>query len=106
MTETLTKSFLFKGLDANTISKIIESNPPKITGYKRNDLIYPSQSNDEVVGFVIQGKCEIRTPRTDSQKTVINVLSPGDSFGILSVFSNDDFPTEVYATVNSEVLFF
>ena len=106
MTEILAKSFLFKGLDQKTISKIIESNPPKITGYKRNDLIYPSQSPDEAVGFVIQGKCEIRTLRADSGKTVINILSPGDSFGILSVFSDDDFPTEVYATVNSYVLFF
>lgn len=106
MTEILAKSFLFKGLDQKTISKIIESNPPKITGYKRNDLIYPSQSPDEAVGFVIQGKCEIRTLRADSGKTVINILSPGDSFGILSVFSDDDFPTEIYATVNSTVLFF
>ena len=106
MTEILAKSFLFKGLDQKTISKIIESNPPKITGYKRNDLIYPSKSPDEAVGFVIHGKCEIRTLRADSGKTVINILSPGDSFGILSVFSGDDFPTEIYAAVNSTVLFF
>lgn len=106
MTEILSKSFLFKGLDTKTLSGIIEANQPKINSYKRNDLIYPNQNPEEAVGFIMQGNCEIRKPRTDSGKTVINILSPGDSFGILSVFSDDDFPTEVYATVNSTVLFF
>lgn len=106
VTEILSKSFLFKGLDSKTLSGIIEANQPKINNYKRNDLIYPNQNPEEAVGFIIQGKCEIRKPRTDSGKTVINILSPGDSFGILSVFSDDDFPTEVYATVNSTVVFF
>ena len=106
MTEILSKSFLFKGLDSKTLTGIIEANQPKIYSYKRNDLIYPNQNPEEAVGFIIQGKCEIRKPRTDSRKTVINILSPGDSFGILSVFSDDNFPTEIYATVNSTVLFF
>ena len=106
MTEILSKSFLFKGLDSKTLTGIIEANQPKIYSYKRNDLIYPNQNPEEAVGFIIQGKCEIRKPRTDSRKTVINILSPGVSFGILSVFSDDNFPTEIYATVNSTVLFF
>ena len=106
MTEILSKSFLFKGLDSKTLTGIIEANQPKIYSYKRNNLIYPNQNPEEAVGFIIQGKCEIRKPRTDSGKTVINILSPGDSFGILSVFSDDNFPTEIYATVNSTVLFF
>ena len=106
MTEILSKTFLFKDLDATTLSKILEENTPRIRKYKRGELIYPSHDEGESVGFVINGKCEIRKPRVDSGKTVINILSTGDSFGILSVFLDDDFPTEVYATVNSTVLFF
>ena len=106
MTDILAKSFLFKDLDDIMISKILEENPPQIKSYKRGELIYPSYNNDEAVGLVIHGRCEIRKPRVDSGKTVINILTSGDSFGILSVFSNDDFPTEIYASVNSTILYF
>ena len=82
MKEILSKSFLFKGLDSKTLSGIIEANQPKINSYKRNDLIYPNQNPEEAVGFIIQGKCEIRKPRTDSGKTVINILSPTNSPGL------------------------
>jgi CRP-like cAMP-binding protein len=106
MTEILAKSFLFRGLDIKTVSHIIKEISPQQKTYKRNDLIYPSPNDKEAVGFVIQGKCEIRKPRSDSGKTVINILSPGDSFGILSVFSDEEFPTEIYASVNCSILFF
>ena len=106
MTEILVESFLFRGLDIKTITHIIKEIPPQQKTYKRNDLIYPSPNDKEAVGFVIQGKCEIRKPRSDSGKTVINILSPGDSFGILSVFSDEEFPTEIYASVNCSILFF
>lgn len=106
MTEILAKSFLFRGLDIKTVSHIIKEISPQQKTYKRNDLIYPSPNDKEAVGFVIQGKCEIRKPRSDSGKTVINILSPGDSFGILSVFLDEEFPTEIYASVNCSILFF
>ena len=106
MTEILSKSFLFRDMAGTTLEEIIKANPPTIKSYKRGEMIYPGEANDEGVGFIIQGKCEVRISGTDSGKTVLNILSPGDSFGILSVFSDDDFPTEVYAAVNSTVLFF
>ena len=40
------------------------------------------------------------------KSTVLNILGPGDSFGILSVYSAEDFPTKIYATKNSEIAFF
>lgn len=59
-----------------------------------------------MVGFVLSGRCEIGLNRGEGSKTVLNILSEGDSFGVLSVYSDDEFPTRVYATKNSEILFF
>ena len=106
ITRILQGSFIFSGLTESETQEILNENPPNVRCFKRGELIYSSANGEGSVGFVLSGRCEIRLDRGDRGKTVLNILSEGDSFGILSVFSGDEFPTHIYATKNSEILFF
>ena len=103
-TEILRESFLFSEIANNTLLKILNDFPPKVISFKRGELVY-SSFGDAMVGFILSGRCEIRLDRKNN-KTVLNVLGEKDSFGILSVYSAEEYPTKIYATKNSRVLFF
>ena len=103
-TEILRESFLFSEIANDTLVKILNDFPPKVIGFKRGELVY-SSLGDAMVGFILSGRCEIRLDRKNN-KTVLNVLGEKDSFGILSVYSAEEYPTKIYATKNSRVLFF
>lgn len=105
-TDILMRSHLFSGIDKKVISDILAKNPPKIKEFKRGDLVFSSANEIPFVGFILSGRCEIQLNRSDGSRTVLNILSESDSFGILSVYSADEFPTQIYATKNSEILFF
>ncbi|MBO7196919.1 MAG: Crp/Fnr family transcriptional regulator [Clostridia bacterium] len=68
-------------------------------------MIFSSETDEKKVGFVHSGRCEIQIPKEDGSKTVLNILAKGDSFGILSLYA-EDFPTQILATKNSEIIFF
>ena len=104
--ELLAKSFLFRGLGREEIEELIISHPPIVREYKRGDTVYSSASGEGLVGFILSGCCEVTRERTSGQRTVINLLSEGDSFGILSVLSAEEFPTRIRAARASEILFF
>ena len=106
MIDLLKKTFYFSGLTKKELESLIQKHSPTTVDYKRGELVYPSSMPGHDVGILINGRCEIRRLRSDGSKTILNVLGCGDSFGILSVFSNDDFPTQVFATKNSSVLYF
>ena len=104
-TELLKDSFLFRGIDEKEFASLLEQHPPNILSYKRGDKVYSSEDEDRV-GFILKGQCEIRRIKPDGSKTVLNCLNEGGSFGILSVFSNEEFPTQIFALRNSEILYF
>ena len=101
----LKESFLFCGLDEDELRKLIFDNPPEIYEIKRGETVYSSEDGAKV-GFLLSGRCEVCIDKSDGSKTLINTLLPGGSFGLLSVFSEAEFPTRIYAAVNSEVAFF
>lgn len=104
--ETVLKhSFLFSKIDEKTISALTKTHPPEIRTFKRGEMVYSSEDEPRV-GFVLSGRCEIRLEKQEGAKTVINTLSVSDSFGILSIYSQDEFPTRIYAEVNCEIAFF
>ena len=102
----LKQSFLFKGLSDDLMRSILSSNEPIVRTFKRGELIYSSESSEKLVGFITSGKCEVRLDRNDGSKTLLNSIGEGGSFGILSIYSEEQFPTRIYAAKNSEVLFF
>lgn len=104
--ELLSESFLFRGLSEEELSSLLLCNEPRASSYKKGELIYSSASSERLVGFVLSGGCEVRRERGTSGPVLLNLLGRGDSFGILSVFSEGDFPTRIYAARSCEILFF
>ena len=98
------RTFLFKEIDENTVKKILDLYPPKMVRYKRNETIVPFQ--DKMVGFLFSGQLNVIRDHVDGSPTVLNQLNVGDSFGILSVISNEEYSTKVYVSKNCEVLYF
>ncbi len=96
--------FLFYGMGKDTTLKIIEKYAPNILRFQRGELVMSEEKNCHTVGFVLSGECEVRRGK---EGLLLNTLKLGDSFGILSVFlENDNFPTEIFARKNTAVLFF
>ena len=105
-TSILNQLFIFEGVSDAELENIAEELTPITHDYKKGDLIFSKERNGRAVGFVLNGECEVLRIRQDSSPVILNLIRPYDSFGILSVFSQDeDFPTEIYARKNTAVLF-
>ena len=105
ISQLLSKSFLFRGLLEEEIDRMLEENRPTKTEYKRGQTVFSSDSAECGVGFLISGECQVLREKNGG-KTLINTLSAGDCFGILSVFSKEEFPTTVVAARACRILFF
>jgi CRP-like cAMP-binding protein len=106
MLSPLYGSFLFKGLDRNRVDEILKDNPPQLLSYVRSDIIDLSLPENSRLGFVILGECEVVRIHPDGARTRLNRLVPCDSFGILSVLSEDERTTEIYMSKNTTVAYF
>ena len=99
--------FIFDGTDESDKRKIAEEIAPSRSEYEKGDLVFSKEKNGRAVGFLLSGECEVLRIRQDRSSVLLNRLLPNDSFGILSVFSQDeDYPTEIYARKSTAVLFF
>ena len=98
--------FLFKGLSDAEISDLVRRISPKIEEFPRGSTVCSKDTSDKEIGLIIEGKCEVRHTRSDGNVVVINVLKEGGSFGVLSAFSDNEFPTEIVAVKNSRIALF
>ncbi len=103
--EMLKSTFLFRGISDEEIGLALSSISGTTVAFSRGDLIYSSDSNESKVGFILDGRCEVRHSKGEGAAAVLNVLTESDSFGILSVLSEKEFPTQIFATKNSTILF-
>ena len=99
------KLFLFCGIDSPTVNELLGQCSPQIRRYLKGEVIYSPSHYRDNIGFVIDGKCEVRRCKNDSSALTLNVLGRYDSFGVLAAFSSEEFPTEVYAAKECEILF-
>lgn len=102
----LKKTFLFTGLDEDSITRLLSKKEIRTIKFQRGETIYSCDNLEKKVGFVISGCCEVRKKKSASSDALLNTLSASDSFGILSIYSNDKFPTQIFASKNCEILFF
>lgn len=102
----LKNTFLFSNIDSSVISEIISLIKPREVLFKRGDNILSPNDKKTTVGFIVTGKCEVLCTKSAESKVTINTLGEYESFGILSVFSNDEFPTNVVCTKKAKILFF
>ena len=103
--EVMRLSFLFRGISDEEIMQAINSITYKIESFCQGDCIYEPKRYEEKIGLVLKGECTVERKRSDGSSLPLNSLKIGDSFGILAIFSNEDFPTVIKAKRNSDILF-
>ena len=103
--EFIKRCFLFAGLTDDELDGLIESSTFYTEKYSRGQTVYSPSCQARRLGFVVSGECEIKQMTSDGTGVLLNTLKDGDSFGILSVLSEEQFPTDIIARRCSEVLY-
>ena len=93
----LRNSFLFSSLCDADFSNALEMIEGETRSFLRGEQIYSPDAFERKIGFVISGECEVCRIKHDGGRVKLNTLSTGGSFGITAVFSENSFPTVVYA---------
>lgn len=96
----LSETFLFSDFSENEILDLPCKIDPTSVACEKGERIEITRSGEEKIAFVLSGECEVM-----SERLVLNTLKKGDSFGILSIFSNEPYPTAIVAKKNSRILF-
>lgn len=102
----LSKTFLFQNMDSEEIKSIVSSAKYFVSDFSRDDIIYSSESNEKILGFIIDGSCEVMRLRNDADAISLNTLSKNAAFGILSFLTEEEYPTQIVAKRKTTVLFF
>jgi len=97
--------FFFKNIADSEIENILKNSRFNITTFKKGDVIYSPEEYKKEVGFVLDGECTVNKRRSDGSFVCLNILKKNESFGILTVFTKEDFPTYVIAKKNCTVAF-
>ena len=100
--EFLKKSVLFEGLSDVELEQVMTFLDLKVRSVSRGEKIIFRDEGELV--FVLSGRLDVLTEKSEGGFTVLNRLKEGDTFGLLSVFSPEKFPTTVVASLNSQIL--
>lgn len=99
-------TFLFRGIQKPRLANILDSVHVEDVTYHRADQIYSPQKFERKIGFVFSGECEALQTHTVYGDVSLNVLRRGETFGIVSIFSErDKYLTDVRAKKASRILF-
>ena len=96
----LSETFLLEGVRLEDIEKMprkIDCKTPIFSKGERADLNF---SESKKIAFILSGECVVM-----KDDLVLNTLKKGDSFGILSIFSSEPYPTAVIAKKETKILF-
>ena len=99
----LKSSFLFCDLDEGQIDDIISSSNISSRTLQRGEKILFNKEERCLI-FLICGRLDVLSEKGEGGFVVLNRLTEGSFFGLLSVFSDDDFPTSIVASLNSKIL--
>ena len=98
--------FLFSELSQEEIGALIEGHSYRVESFGRGELVYNNESHFGAIGFVMEGRLEVRRDKEDGSYAVLNTLNEGASFGVLSVFSDEPYPTSLITAKSARVVFF
>ena len=105
-TNFLQGTFLFRDLPRNVSRELVFSLKYSILSFNKGDVVYSPEKYERKLGFVIKGGCNVYKYRSSEKNLFLNSLLPGDSFGILAVFTEEgEFPTVIEATKKTEIMF-
>ena len=98
--------FLFRNIAAEEFEKLAKDINFSIRNFAKDELIYQPDNYQRSLGFILRGACRVNKKRHEGTLVHLNTLNRGDSFGAITLFSDEaDYPTYIYATKQTEVLF-
>ena len=95
----LSKTFLLAGIEEEEFSAFRIPLISQTIVCAKGDHIDIALAEEKCIGFVLSGQCDVTR-----DKLVLNTLNTGDSFGILSVFSDEPYPTSIIAKKECRIL--
>lgn len=102
----LLNTFLFRPITRTDAQSLIDELRYTVERFNKGDIVYSPDKYERKLGFVIRGGCSVYKYKSSDSNLFLNSLCPGDSFGILAVFSEEgEFPTVIEATKKTEILF-
>ena len=102
----LHSTFLFFALQKNVSRQLISELKYTILSFNKGDTVYSPKEYERKLGFVVSGGCSVYKYKSSEKNLLLNSLHPGDSFGVLAVFTDaGEFPTVIEATKKTEILF-
>lgn len=102
----LSRSFLFNDISAEELKKIMSRTPVNTQEYYKGEVICAPDTFDHRLGFIIDGECEVIRKNESGADVRMRSLKLGDSFGIISVFSNsEEYPTTIIAAKKCSVIY-
>lgn len=96
----LSSLFLFQGLQEQELTQALQATSPQYRQYRRGEILCEPSRYVRAVFLLLRGECDVQ-----QGSMVVNSLKAGDSFGVVSLFSQKEtFPTTVVARKETEVL--
>ena len=96
--------FPFREIPDSELLEIQQELTFSVSEFEKNDVILSNEHYEREIGFVLSGKCEVRRRRL-KEDILLQSLGKNDSFGILTLFSREEYPTVVISKGRTEVLF-
>lgn len=103
--EFLKKTFLLKDLTGDDESLARKLITAKMRKFEKGELVFNAETADSYIGFVKDGMLEVRRTGPNGEFIPLNTVGKYGSFGVLSLFSAAEYPTEIYAKKSTEVIF-
>ncbi|MCJ7769864.1 MAG: Crp/Fnr family transcriptional regulator [Dehalococcoidales bacterium] len=104
--EVLQTTPLFRGIDREGLSKMLECLKPRIKRYKYREIVALYGSPLSGIGIVASGKVALTRETYSGNRIMLGILDSGDIFGETAAFSNDrTWPVTVIANEDCQLLF-
>lgn len=96
--EALASSPLFASLGSGVLESWFREKRAFLLSAKKGGTIMAARSFDRCLVLIIKGSAAVSKVGSDGRKTVINVLSAGDVFGMATLFyEREGYPSEITA---------
>lgn len=102
----LLDTFIFASIKREDALNILSEINYEVKTFSHGKSIYSPSRYEKKIGFVSEGECVINKLKSDGSLVPLNIIKPGDSFGILAVLSGEnEYPTQIIASRNSKIIF-
>ncbi len=102
----LSQSFLFSGIDDDTVSAAFQCDDCSCTEFEPGEKIYTRSNFKKSIGIVLSGELKAVKSGADGANLVLNTFLTGGVFGVAGLFNNaKQYVSEVAAVKRSCVLF-